>query len=247
MDVKASDNNDSTADRKKYRVILSSPFSHRTITSYGLLVYAKDTKRWAIVQRKHSVEFLLFMKGSYRLSHLSILLSAITLEELKSIRLCALSFEHFKHIYISELYFDDIGLDYAYSQFSANYYITMDLLSRLDLSQNQLKWTWPKGRISYSNNESMLDCAVREFEEEVEFNLPMALYISDSYISEKFFSINNRAIESRYWIYVIEHEIDIPPVTYHPEVADRKWASTEECSKLLTFDFTAVKSIINNL
>ncbi len=237
--------NSLNSPKHKYRIVISSPFTQRNTVSYGLLVYAKNTKRWAIVQRKHSVEFLLFMKGCYRLSHLSILLSSITPCEYASIRHCALSRDNFTEMYISQLFFDDNGLEYAYSQFVKNLSRSLNLLSQLDLSNNKLEWTWPKGRISYQTSETPISCAVREFEEEVGIKLPPPQFISDFCVADKFVTITNRTIESRFWIYVIETEITMPTLEFHPEVASRFWASTEQCQHLLpTFDFTNIIPLV---
>ena len=63
----------------------------------------------------------------------------------------------------------------------------------------------PKGRLIMSEiKETPYNCAVREFMEEVEVALPPPIFLSDTYLKEKFQSFNGRVIESRLWLYIIE-------------------------------------------
>ena len=222
------------------RLILQTPFSTRSIISYGLIVYAKDTKRWALIQRKHSVEFLLFIRGFYRITHLPLLLFGVTKNEATIIRKCLDGGPSiFENLYIKELDLDSSGLQYALIRMAESRNIVINLLSNFDFSKNQLEWTWPKGRLSYAsinnNNEreTPFSCAKREFTEEVEITLPPPLFISDTYVSENIHTITGRNIESRYWIYVIPDELFMPSVGNHPEVSDRQWVNTDTCQQFI--------------
>lgn len=221
--------------RNKYRLILHTPFATKTTISYGLIVYAKDTGRWAIVQRKHSVEFLLFIRGLYRITHLPLLLSCITQNEANVIIDCLNTYSFIK-LY-TDLALDKEGLNYALIRIMESRELVLQILSKLDLSHNELKWTWPKGRMLYTpiteEKETPLSCAKREFMEEVEFILPSPLFVSDTYVSENVYTLTGRNIESRYWIYIIENEISMPAVNNHPEVSDRKWVNHIDCAKLI--------------
>ena len=224
----------------KRRLILDTPFSTRSTISYGLIVYARDTKRWAIIQRKHSVEFLLFIRGLYRLTHLPLLLSCITSNEADIIDRCLKGGPTiFSDIFIKELELDAEGLKYALIRMAESRNVVINLLPKLDLVQNQLKWTWPKGRLAYAhisnlaNRETPFACARREFIEEVEIQLPVPLFLSDTYVSESIHTITGRNIESRYWIYIISNEVPMTTPQSHPEVSNRIWADTATCERML--------------
>lgn len=238
-------------DNKKYRLILDVPFSSRSTISYGLIVYAIKTKKWAIIQRKHSVEFLLFFRGIYRLTHLPLLLSSITQNELNIIKNCVFEGEiYMKYIYLNVLDLPEEGLNYSLIRMKESAKILSTIINNLDVENNILKWTWPKGRLYISNNqETPFDCAKREFMEEVEIDLPPPLYISDNYISENIKTLTGRNIESRYWIYVINDEITIVPPVSHPEVSNRLWVDTTTCLNMITHKelFTHIISIVNTL
>jgi ADP-ribose pyrophosphatase YjhB (NUDIX family) len=225
-------------EQSKRRLVLDTPFSTKSTISYGLIVYAKDTQHWAIIQRKHSVEFLLFIRGLYRLTHLPLLLSCITIQEADVIKRCITGGPSiFKQVFLTELDLEESGLKYALIRMAESRNFVSTLLSKLDLSQNQLKWTWPKGRLQVSSErETPFACAKREFIEEVELSLSSPLFISDSYLSESIRTITGRNIESRYWIYVIPNEISMIPPDSHPEVSNRQWVSTDTCIQLIQHD-----------
>lgn len=216
------------------RLIIDTPFSNRTTISNGLIVYANDTKRFALIQRKHSAEFLLFVRGLYRISHLPILLSNITLQEANIINQCLINGpEQFTQVF-TEINMDVDGLEYGLIRMAESRNVVTKLLKKLDLSYNQLSWSWPKGRLNISSTkETPFECAKREFIEEVEINLPSPLYVSDTYINENIRTITGRNIESRYWIYVIPNEIPMSPPVSHPEVSNRNWFDLPTCRKLV--------------
>jgi len=233
--------------QNRHRLILDTPFSMKSTISYGLIVYAQDTKRWAIIQRKHSVEFLLFIRGSYRLTYLPLLLSFITEPEASIILECIKGGpDVFTNIYLNDLKLCSDGLEYALIRFAESRKIVPKLLSKLNLSKNTLRWTWPKGRLLISSaRETPFDCAKREFTEEVEITLPPPLFISDTYLSENIKTITGRNIESRYWIYIISNEIPMTSPQSNPEVANRIWADTETCRSMINPYNNLFEEIIN--
>ena len=220
-------------DPGKRRLVLSTPFSFKNTISYGLVVFAKNTGRWIMVENKNTIDFLIFFEGSYRLTNLPLILSLITQDESDIIRQCLIGGpDKFASIYM-ELQLNPDGLPYALMRMMENYDTISSLLSNLELFKNKLKWTWPKGRISYSNRETPFECAKREFVEEVEIALPDPLFISDNYIHETIKTMMGRSIESRYWIYITENEVPIHRPELNLEVNDRKWVDIETCRNMM--------------
>lgn len=217
-------------DQNISRLILDTPFIDRNIISYGLVVYALDTKKWVIIQRKHSAEFLLLIRGLYRKSHIPFLLIHITPDEANILTNCINNVDFFTSFYINELNLPDTGLDYAITRIKESYSIFQHLLLKFNVSENTLNWTWPKGRLSNTTSykEKPLECAIREFIEEVEIQLPNALYISDDYVTEIIKTLSGRHIESRYWLYIIPNEINLYPPINHPEVSNRIWINISD-------------------
>lgn len=212
-----------------HRLVIATPFVNKSIVSYGLIVYALNTSKFVIVQRKHSVEFLLYMKGLYRLTHLPFLLSTIPAAELRLVKK-SLDESYFRLLY-SQLGFDDDCLDYALTRMKECHDYILNLITNLDNADNELSWTWPKGRlhVTGSERETPFSCAKREFQEEVEITLPPPIYVSKTYFTEIVQTLTGRNIESRYFFYVIPEEIPLSYPLSHPEVSNRQWVSIDEC------------------
>lgn len=237
-------------NEKKRRLVIKSPFSSRSTVSYGLIVYALNTKKWLIVRRKQSVEFILYIKGSYRLSYLHILLEQITKEELFLIKKC-LDENYFEEVYFNVLKLEKKEYNYSFTRFVESKEVATTICNKLKIEKNELKWSWPKGRMlhDFPEKENPFSCACREFSEEVEIELPDPVYVSKRYYSQVIKTISNRSIESRYWLYIIEKEIPITPVVDHEEISDRTWADKNDCRSLLNSNslLDAIISKITNV
>lgn len=245
------DKNDKKDENNLHRVILSTPFSARSVISYGLMVFAKDTKRWVIVRDKHTTEYILLMKGYYRSTFTKLLLSKLTPEESQNIKMILTStIDVFTDIYLNDLNLEKSGLLYAIVRMSESRKDILQIIDNLDVSNNTLPWTWPKGRIqNYYFKETDFQCAIREFKEEVEIDLPPSILNSDNYIEEHTSTLTGRKLESRFWIYVIPNELELHKPINHPEVSDRIWVDTETCIKLIpkaSNHITLFKKVINS-
>jgi hypothetical protein len=244
-----SKDNDNLKDNTNlHRIIISTPFNMRSVISYGLMVFAKDTKRWVIVRDQHTSEYILLVKGYYRPTFTKFLLSKITPEEYQSIKNCLTSaISEFVNLYLNDLRLEKDGLLYAVVRMAESRTIILDMINGLDISNNTLPWNWPKGRIE---KESEFECAIREFTEEVEINLPPPILVSDTYVEETITTVTGRKLESRFWIYVIPNEIELKKPVNHREVSDRMWVDTETCINLIPKTINHIglfKKVLNNL
>jgi len=224
-----------------HRLIIDTPFTSRSTVSYGLIVYAKNNKSWLMVQRKHSSEFIIILRGLYRLTHLPFLLNNITEQE-KSLLLTVLSNrilgdEHlistFTHLFVNIMHCSLNDLAYATTRLLEVKDIVPHILSKLDITNNKLAWNWPKGRIDVLERENPFECAVRELMEETEISLPEPIFVSNGFLTETIHTLSGRKIEARYWIYVINDEIPLSKPEDHHEVADRIWVSTDKCRSMI--------------
>jgi hypothetical protein len=219
----------------KYRLVLDVPFPNKSIISYGLVIYAKNTGRWAIIQRKHTIEFLLIIKGFFRLTYLPFFLSKIMPEE--SIILNTLlsnDKSYFMDFYVNKLQLPQEDFNYSLMRLNQSKKYIIKILEKLDLSKNKLSWSWPKGRLQFSSvKEIPFECAKRESIEELEIILPDPIFVSNNFLADNVKTITGKNIESRYWLYVIPHEIPVNQTTSHLEVSDRKWVDTNTCKSLI--------------
>jgi 8-oxo-dGTP pyrophosphatase MutT (NUDIX family) len=218
-----------------HRLVINAPYQNKNVISYGLIVYAEDTQKWLLVQRRHSIEYIALIRGMYRLTHLPIFFDKMTREEIRTVQTYFTSNEKFKELYNS-MYLEDTYLDYALLRREENAELILNLVNQ-PRPGKELDWNWPRGRINYNRlleRERPFMCALREFAEEVEVELPQAIRVSPNYISELIHSYIGRNIECRYWLYIIPHEFELPSISENLEVSDRKWMSTAEATQNLT-------------
>lgn len=216
-----------------HRIVLVTPFFTKNIVSYGLIVYSQQTKRWALVRRKYTNEFLTFIKGLYRPSYLPLLLMAITPGEKTLITQCLADSsdraDTFRNLYLVDMGHNADSLPYAILRFNESRSIIQRLISKYDFSNNTLTWGWPVGRMIYHNKETPFESAKRVFQDEMEITLPYPVFITDTYISENAKDTAHRTTESRYYIYIIDDEIPLNPYVNNTEICDRIWCTTDEC------------------
>lgn len=217
------------------RIILQYPekITNPTV-SYGLIVYAMNTRRWVLVQRKHTAEFLIFIKGHYRLVHLPLLICKFMPSEVEHIRAALDNLDYFSDLYQKILCQPADGLKEAQLRFSEVLEVLPKLLHAIDCTHNSLAWSWPKGRALIGvHKEDCITAAKREFKEEVEVELPQNIVLSDQFIKEEYTTIGGKVINAYYWLYIVSEEFAIPPLDKHPEVRDRGWYSLSESKKML--------------
>lgn len=228
------------------RLITHTNFDKSKIISYGLIVYAKDTEECIIVQRLHSVEFLLMFTGQYRPSLIPLLIPNITTEEIAILVKVLENNELYKDVFLKMGYHEK-DYDYAYMRFIESKSIIKTCINKY-ARNNILKWTFPKGRLSAEDVDGF-SCACREFVEEVEHELPKPIYVSPDYIViENVKTLGCKNIESRCWIYVVDHKFDLLPITNHTEVNDRKWVPLRKALQLINKEslYTPLNDIIKN-
>jgi len=218
------------------RLITQTNFEYTKVISYGLIVYSIADDECIIVQRLHSVEFLLILTGQYRPSILSLLIPNITREEIVILENLIDNYDLYKNIFIYQMGYDEKDLEYAYTRFNESKFIILKLINQI-VHFNELKWTFPKGRLNSDYYENTFECAKREFIEEVESELPEAKYISSEYIIvESLKTLECKYIETRCWLYIIDKKFELLPTINHSEVNDRKWVSLDTALTLMNLN-----------
>lgn len=213
------------------RLITETPFEHTKIVSYGLIVYSVNTQRVVLVKRKHSVAFLLVLTGQYRPSQLPLFVPNMTSDEHSLLLLLINNTEqYFNRVYVNMIELDEKDLEYSYCRFQESKFVLATLLN--NTKSTDLQWTWPKGRLN--PDETGYKCALREFKEEVEIDIPAPVVVSkDYYVVESIKTLSCKIVETRCWIYVINNEVDLPMVVNNREVSERKWLTISEAAELL--------------
>jgi 8-oxo-dGTP pyrophosphatase MutT (NUDIX family) len=236
------------------------------ITSYGIICYTIFNKKlkYLMIQRKNSLTFIEFIRGKYNINnvdYIEYLFSKMTIEER----------ELFKKYNIDELWkllwngniSNRLNLEYKDSKIKykkliegynykrktntiefINLYKIIDKINIEYPNVIETEWELPKGRRNL--NESDIDCALREFEEESGINKKKILLcnIIKKPIEEIY--ISNNKIRYKHVYYIAKHNYPIKETTklfnkenimQSKEVKDVKWLSFEDISNKITYNY----------
>jgi len=225
------------------RIIVNSPFSQRHLISYGLAVFALDTRRWLLVRPLTTPNFSSIVRGFYRVSELKNMTKHIVHVERESLLTCLRakdSAKEFENLYArlfalhapEEAAEDARDRAYALQRFLD---ARRELLSALESDECAavIEWTWPKGRRNGAN-ETNLETAVREFEEESGISSRDIHIITNEPLVEFYKSNNGRVYETQCWVGVVEREAQLPPITAVGEIGDRRWIDEDEITRMFS-------------
>lgn len=135
----------------------------------------KDKFKFLMIKRKNSIGFLEFMRGHYKpnnIDNIIYLFQQMTIEEINKIKdndfdylwdelwLNGNNKKDFRYLKSKELYNE---LKYSEVELNLDFYI-----NNVEPIYSTPEWGFPKGRKNI--NESDIECALREFEEETNYN-----------------------------------------------------------------------------
>lgn len=221
------------------RLIIDNTFNTKSIISYGLIVYALDSEKILIIQRKHSVEFVLLMTGNYRPTYLPFLISMLTALERDHLYYSLQDESYFKNLYIKEFYSKRLNIKYVYTRLMDAKEEIINLLFFFRHKINYLTWHWPKGRPNNSKEDGFA-CAKREFIEEVEVFLPKPLVIDNQIYLSTAKALGGRNIKNKYFFCVIEKEFSLPETCINDEVSNRKWVKVKSLKKYMNVNIDGI-------
>ncbi len=210
------------------RRVMRTHFQKRRFTSFGVMAYCLSTRQWLLVRPSHSYSYTLFVNGMYRKADLEVMLSLMTIDELTILRKLLHGQKEWRDVYHGHFFKETFDL-FKHSQSKLRI-----CLSRV-AGHPKTAWTFPKGRPE--NDESVMETAVREFDEETGLHIErIGRLIDRTPISETYTSFDHQIYETVCWLYVI----DTPPddmvlnVGVGGEICERCWVSTETAKAILT-------------
>lgn len=212
--------------------------------------------RFLLVQRKHSIGFMDFIRGKYKLDNVDQINSLFQYMNKDEINL--ISTKTFDELWC-EIWNNDINrinnikreYNYAKTQFEK---LKMCEDSELDLNFfiNNVtplykfnEWGFPKGR--RDRNESTLECAIREFSEETGIDKSKLKIINEiDPIEENLIGTNG--IPYRHIYYIAEiHDDLIPNITNNNEIGDIGYFNLNESNELIREYHKEKKNILRIL
>ena len=219
----------------------------KPITSIGIIAINKEYNniKFLIICRKDSLGYVEFLRGKYNITdknYIQNLINEMTKNEknrLQTIPFQQLwndlwgNFNHSQYKSEEKMSRDKIenikkGINDLYTK---EKFTLEDLINNSTTNWEEPEWGFPKGRRNY--NETDINCALREFEEETGYNKKdIRMIINIKPVQEVFTGSNYKSYKHKYFL----GHIDNPkkPINFQKsEVSQLKWLSLEECLKVI--------------
>ena len=199
--------------------------------SYGIVLF-NDKDEIVMIERKDSISYIEFLRGKYKLEdseYIQLLFNRMSVLE-KDILL-----NNEFNILWNNLWYSNISSKKDYMK-SYNKFISIDLKNYINNSSiNYLnnEWEIPKGRRNL--NETDLECAIREFQEETNISLnDYNLLKNVEPFEEEYMGSNNTVYKNIYYIAKIKDNnynlyIDKQNEDQVSEIRSIKWFTRNDC------------------
>ena len=226
------------------------------ISSFGIIIFKKiDGKfKYLMLRRKDSFGYIDFIRGKYSLNNLyqiKTIIDEMSREEKK--RLTNHSFyelwelmwlersnQHKSEEISSEKKFQFLKNDIEYN--------LSKIIHESKTDWDDTEWEFPKGRRNI--NETDLDCALREFEEETGISKNEIILIENVLpFEESFIGSNNKAYKHKYFLATLSQDIDNYNLDYYQkaEVSKLEWKTLEECLTAIRPNNLEKHTLITNI
>ena len=217
------------------------------ITSCGVILYRinpdyvdinEDKFQYLLIQRKDTLGYVEFMRGKYdelNKEYIIKLFETMTLDEVEKIQ--KYSFDELWNMLWLNKNIKQYQTEYdnSYRKFknllSNKYFMFSKLLEVANIRYEEKEWGFPKGRRNL--RESDYDCALREFEEETNYQADdYSILRNIKPVEEIFYGSNNIIYKHIYYIAksVRAKELEVDPTNYFQftEVGNIDWLTLKE-------------------
>lgn len=236
------------------------------ITSYGIILirFINNKPQYLIVQRKNSFGHIDFIRGKYNIFNiyqLKTLINEMTICEKEDIKTNTFDTlwqnmwgntiikSHYKYEeQNSKKKFESLLEGFKYENSDITLY---NLLDESNTTWNCPEWEFPKGR--RNTNETDIECALREFEEET--GIPKNyIQIVDNILpfEELFIGSNSKSYKYKYFLAILKDDIQITDeqllCNYQKsEISKIEWNTLDECLSNIRPYNLEKKELIQNI
>jgi 8-oxo-dGTP pyrophosphatase MutT (NUDIX family) len=232
------------------------------ITSFGIILLHYDIEKqenqYLMIRRKNSFGFIDFVKGKYSLTNVLHIQNSI--DQMADFeKKCILkNINNFENIWM-ELYTKTTNFKMSREYLNAsrkfenlkqgisldnkgNKMSLMTFFKNSKSSFNETEWEFPKGR--KLNNESDVDCAKREFEEETGYPLFQIDIVENILpLNEIFMGSNYRHYKHTYFLAVMTNKLSYKNFQIS-EVSNIEWKNLDNCiSSIREYHFEKIRLI----
>lgn len=224
-----------------------SDFNYKNLIYLNKLHKYKNDIKFILIQRKHSLSYIEFIRGrydEYDIVNLKYLFSLMSKEEVNLIKT-----NDFDYIWedlwdktaYNKIYMKELNI----SKTKFNYCKNNKLFDDLYTSYDTPEWGFPKGR--RNKFEKNLDCAIREFEEETNYT-DYKLLNRINYIEEIFNGTNKLKYKHIYYLAGSDNNISLDThINDTYEIGNIGWYTYDETIKLLRLYDTSKIDIVNQI
>ena len=208
-----------------------------------------DKIKILMIRRRHSLNYVQFIRGKYTMANLSKIFKLMTNYENKLI--LNNNFNYLWH----ELWRDtaknkNYKKEYLHSKNKFNklkennFY---ELLEENNLSNYlEPEWEFPKGKKNM--NETSLTCAIREFNEETNININnIKIFENINCIEEKYRGSDNKFYKHLYYLAISNHDLEFNNIDNISEVGDINWFTIEDAINKIRLYYINKIELINNI
>ena len=195
------------------------------ITSYGIILYDPQNKKYLMICRSKSFGYIEFLTGNYCMDNklqIQFLIDEMSVEEKEK-----LVTHDFTFLW-NDLWFKKQMDEKGRKKFGM---LKRELVSMVNSSPTNWKtpeWEFPKGRKKM--HEKMADCAVREFIEETGYtHQDIKLVENVLPFEEVFIGSNVKVYKHKYFLAVLTGDVCPPNAFQYSEIGKLKWLTYEEC------------------
>ena len=220
-------------------------FNYKNLNFLNKLYKYKDDIKFLLIQRKHSLSYIEFIRGRYNekdinnLIYLFSLMSKSEIENIKNNEFQILWDNLWRKTARNKNFIKELNN----SKIKFNYCKRNNLFDNLNTTYETPEWGFPKGR--RNRFEKNLDCAIREFEEETNYK-NYVLYNRVNCIEEVFKGTNN--IDYKHIYYLAGSDSDnIENINDIYEIGNIGWYTYDETIQLMRqYDITKI-DIVNQI
>lgn len=201
--------------------------------------YMPFDHKFLLIQRKHSIDYEVIIRGKYKKYKLPLHIDRIT--------------DHEKEAILRNLdNFEDLWNELWHNKSSKNYEFEKNKAQKLFKNQNFVRmlldkksgqwlspsWGFPKGR--RYNNETDRQCAIREFMEETNLGRDDFKMVALSQFFEKYTGSNDTRYSHKYYLAIVRPGNDLERLGVDPtntqqvgEIGDIGWFTFEEAFNMI--------------
>ena len=223
-------------------------YNYKNLNSLNKIHKYKNDIKFLLIQRKHSLCYIEFIRGRYNeknINNLEYLFSLMSKNEIEDIKKNDFQFL-WDNLWNKTAYNKNFLKELNNSKIKFNYCKKNNLFNNLDSIYETPEWGFPKGR--RNRYEKNLDCAIREFEEETNYK-NYTVYNRINYIEEIFKGTNKIDYKHIYYIAGSNSNFNnnIENISDTYEIGDIGWYTYEETLlKLRKYDTTKI-DIVNQI